>query len=277
MQRAKLIRAAALAVVAGGGLFLLNYLAPLQWPTVAVYFGLGLALLGLAGAVVPRAWSGLARRSNGLAVTAGGAALIATGLLWPAPAHATAAPTTRLDAFLPEYHFVERHEVRVHAAPDRVLAALRQMTFGDIGVMRALGRIRAAAMGDRVPEGDGGMAARRVIETMSNGRTGFFPLDLGERELVFGMAGQPWNNLAKRLTPAEFQAWAPPGNVKIAFNFAVEDAGGGWSRMVTETRVLATDDAARDKMAKYWRLIYPGSGMIRRSMLNAVRARAEAM
>jgi hypothetical protein len=28
-------------------------------------------------------------------------------------------------------------------------------------------------------------------------------------------------------------------------------------------------------MAKYWTLIYPGSGMVRRSLLEAVRVRAE--
>jgi hypothetical protein len=101
-------------------------------------------------------------------------------------------------------------------------------------------------------------------------------MNLGERELVFGMAGQPWANRAVRLKPEEFRAWMPQGNAKIAFNFAVEDAGGGWSRMWTETRVQATDAAARGIMAKYWRLIYPGSGMIRRSMLDAIRRRASA-
>jgi hypothetical protein len=120
------------------------------------------------------------------------------------------------------------------------------------------------------------LAGVSVIQMMSKGRTGFFPLDLGERELVFGMAGQPWTNGAVRLKPEEFRSWMPPGNVKIAFNFAVEDAGGGWSRIWTETRVQATDAAARTTMAKYWRLIYPGSGMIRRSMLDAIRRRALA-
>jgi hypothetical protein len=111
---------------------------------------------------------------------------------------------------------------------------------------------------------------------LSNPRSGFFPLATTDRELVFGMAGQPWNNRAVHLTPDEFKQWAAPESVKIAFNFRIEDAGERDCRVVTETRVLAVDDAARVKMAKYWRLIYPGSGMIRRGMLNAVRVRAES-
>jgi len=63
--------------------------------------------------------------------------------------------------------------------------------------------------------------------------------------------------------------------VKIAANFRIEDAGDGRSRVITETRVAANDDFARVKMARYWALIYPGSGMIRRSLLQVIRDRAE--
>src|SRR5262245_32557245 len=59
-------------------------------------------------------------------------------------------------------------------------------------------------------------------------------------------------------------------------NFYVEDAGGGVSRLVTETRVHATDAAARRRFAAYWRMIYPGSALLRVTWLRAIRARAEA-
>jgi hypothetical protein len=59
-------------------------------------------------------------------------------------------------------------------------------------------------------------------------------------------------------------------------NFLVEEEGDGWCRLSTETRVLATDDTARRRFAVYWRLIYPGSSLIRRMWLAAVKRRAEA-
>ena len=62
---------------------------------------------------------------------------------------------------------------------------------------------------------------------------------------------------------------------KVAFNLRVTDVGGGWSRVTTETRVLATDAAAQRKFALYWRLIHPGSAFIRRSLLDAIKRRAE--
>jgi hypothetical protein len=61
----------------------------------------------------------------------------------------------------------------------------------------------------------------------------------------------------------------------MAFDFNVEDAGGGWSTLSTETRVLATDDATRRGMGRYWRLIVPGSGLLRRQWLDGIKRRAE--
>jgi hypothetical protein len=146
MNRARLIRAALFALFAVGGLVLLNYLAPLEWPTVSVYFGIAILALGLAGCVLPLKWTALARRAHGIGVATIGGGLLLAGLYWPASAIGTPKPVTRLDAFLPEYHFHEFHEMRVQAPPDRVRAALGQITFGDIGAMKILGKIRNAAM-----------------------------------------------------------------------------------------------------------------------------------
>jgi hypothetical protein len=47
--------------------------------------------------------------------------------------------------------------------------------------------------------------------------------------------------------------------------FHVEDAGAGSSRLITQTRVAATDVGAERAFARYWRVIY-----------RAIKARAEA-
>ena len=59
-------------------------------------------------------------------------------------------------------------------------------------------------------------------------------------------------------------------------NFLVEDEGGGWTRVTTQTRVFATDLAATRRFATYWRVIYPGSALIRRMWLRAIKRRAES-
>jgi hypothetical protein len=42
-----------------------------------------------------------------------------------------------------------------------------------------------------------------------------------------------------------------------------------------ETRIHATDPASPRRFARYWRMIRPGSGLIRRSWLHAAKGRAE--
>jgi hypothetical protein len=47
--------------------------------------------------------------------------------------------------------------------------------------------------------------------------------------------------------------------------------------LTTETRILASDPATRRKFARYWRVIFPGSALIRRMWLRAIKRRAEGL
>ncbi len=78
-------------------------------------------------------------------------------------------------------------------------------------------------------------------------------------------------------TLQEFADDREQGGVKFAYNFVVEDAGGGWSTIRAETRVVALDDLTRRGMGRYWRLIVPGSGLLRLQWLEGVKRRAESM
>ena len=278
MSRPQILRAALVAVVAAGGLALMGSFGALQWPSVLAYSGLVVAPFGLLAALAPPRWLGFSRRWHGplVGILAGGA-LFSAGWLWPVGSFTTPSPATRLDAFMPAYNFHERHEITIQAPPERVREALDRVSFADIGVIRTLGAIRAIAMGHvrAARQARGASPAMPMIETIESPRSGFFPLDDAPREFVFGMAGQPWNNVGVRLTPEAFRSWAAPDSVKIAANFLIEDAGNGRSRVITETRIAASDRSARGRMARYWALIYPGSGMIRRSLLRAIRERAE--
>ena len=131
---------------------------------------------------------------------------------------------------------------------------------------------RAAAL--RAPfQNAGDLQDQRVLDAFSE--SGYL-VDGSEREIaIFGA----WNVRARRRpdvrTLQEFADYGEPGAVKRAFDFRVEDAGGGWSTLSTETRVLATDDATRRGMGRYWRLIVPGSGLLRRQWLEGIKKRAE--
>jgi hypothetical protein len=60
----------------------------------------------------------------------------------------------------------------------------------------------------------------------------------------------------------------------VALNFRIEPAAAGVV-LRTETRVYATDATIRRMFTPYWRTIYPGSALIRRSWLRAIKTRAE--
>jgi hypothetical protein len=57
-------------------------------------------------------------------------------------------------------------------------------------------------------------------------------------------------------------------------NFMVRPVGPNRSILTTETRVFANTPSARRAFGIYWRLIYPGSALIRRTWLRAIRKRA---
>jgi len=238
----------------------------LELAAVALVYAGGLtALVGFFCLVKPLRVIGVRRRRTGALILGAGLAGAGLGFALPAPLVRVEGARTRLDAVMPAYHFHEVHEVRVHATPARILAAVRAVTAGEIRLFRTLTWMRSPRLGGGGRESILNAPAEQPILDVAL-RSGFVALgDEPGREIVFGTA--------LRLGPARS---GPPGLAKTAMNFLVEDEGDGWCRLGTETRVFGTDDGARRRFAVYWRVIYPGSALIRRMWLQAVKRRAEA-
>jgi hypothetical protein len=186
---------------------------------------------------------------------------------------------TVLDRLVPTFQAAERHSATIAASADQVWAALTQVTVGELRMFRLL-------MGLRVLPGRllGRPRARFDAEESLLGwavRFGF--TILGEevrRELVVGAIGQPWRLVGGRGMAVaggdDFAAFDQAGYAKMAANFQlVPDAGGRVVQLTTETRVACTDAASARRFARYWWLIGPASGAIRRSWLAAIKRRAE--
>jgi hypothetical protein len=183
-----------------------------------------------------------------------------------------------LDDALPQYDFHETHATWVAAPPERALAAAEEVTLAEIPVARALLALRALpALVSRKRAAP--LSVERPIRELLESN-GF--VRLGEepgREVVYGVAGAFWRPVGNRPIAlgdaAAFAAFVDPGNAKAALAFRVEAENGG-ARLTTETRVAATDAAAHRSFGRYWRVIRPGSGLIRRAWLGAAQRRAEA-
>ena len=74
----------------------------------------------------------------------------------------------------------------------------------------------------------------------------------------------------------EFKAPHQGEFVKIVMNFRIEEMDATHCPLTTETRVYAAGPQVVRGFAAYWRMIYPGSALIRRMWLRAIKLRAEA-
>ncbi|MFO0970648.1 MAG: hypothetical protein U0793_34345 [Gemmataceae bacterium] len=171
-----------------------------------------------------------------------------------------------IDDYLPRFDVYERHSILIEAAADEIYAALRTTDFGASGLVRLLLRMRA--LGRRAP-------TRVQLADFEKG--GFAILDEQPgRELLIGLAGTFWSLKPhlRRIDARSFRETPPAGTARAAWNFSIEPEAGGRHRLTTETRVECADTGARWRFRPYWLLVRPGSGLIRRAMLRAIRAEA---
>lgn len=184
-------------------------------------------------------------------------------------------PTTRLiEQFMPQADYRERHETIVRAPADVVFDVAQHFDLQSIPLVRAIFWLRAVVLGAQRPAA-GLFASGLVAETKQLG-WGELALDPG-RELVMGATAQPWKaDVTFTAVPADrFLDFAEPDLVKIVWTLEAESLGPALTRFRTETRVLATDAAARQKFRRYWRIFGIGIVMIRWLLLPALRREAE--
>lgn len=175
-----------------------------------------------------------------------------------------------IEELLPNPDIRMRHRRVIPAPPPTIYAALRTADLTGSPVVRLLFAIRTL----RFPKGP--LTLDRVTQTG-------FKL-VGERpgeEIVLGVVGKFWKPSGER-RPADweqFRLGAPAGEVLVAWNFAVARGEGGRGKgegavLTTETRIKCGDPATLRTFRRYWRIVHPGSGLIRRAMLAAVAREA---
>ena len=177
-----------------------------------------------------------------------------------------------LDRFMPSPDVRERHEGLIHAPAEIVFDVALHFDLQAIPVVRAIFWLRGKLMGAKATTR---VARGLVAETMA---LGWGVLSHRQRrEIVMGAVTRPWEADVKfRAVPAEqFREFAEPALVKIAWTLEAEPVGQALTRFASETRAVATDDAARTRFLRYWRWARFGIVAIQWMMLPAVRREAE--
>ena len=174
-----------------------------------------------------------------------------------------------LDDHMPAWDVREHHSIDVAAPAERTLAAALAVTRGEVRSIGVLMGIRSLGLRRR------GRLDAPLIDGFT--RMGFGALGEAEDEVAFGGVGRFWTPSGglRRVAPEDFAGFGEPGYAKAGFNFVVAPGRDGGCVLSTETRVVATDAHARRRFRAYWTVIRPGSGLIRRNWLRAIRARAE--
>jgi hypothetical protein len=196
-----------------------------------------------------------------------------------------------LDELMPKYDVIERHRTLVAAGPDAVYAALRGADLAGAPLTKLLLAIRAMpsaliallrSPGGALVELRGSRKRLaqppRALRLADFERVGFHVVaERVSEELVIGLLGKFWTArgaLCATLSVEDFHKGPPNGYALAGWNFTVAARADGLTELATETRVWCAEDA-RVKFRAYWLLVRPGSGLIRRSMLRAIRREAE--
>jgi hypothetical protein len=174
-------------------------------------------------------------------------------LLWPVTARSVARPVSKLDGFAPVWEFGEFHQIRIAATPERIWAGVLALPAEDIWMFRTLTWLRR--FGRPGPESILNAPEKQPILEVAL-KSGFRKLAQTPDELV----------IATRVA----------AGAMAYMNFRIASSNGSGCLLTTETRVHGETDSARRAFGVYWRLIYPGSSLIRYSWLAAIKRRAES-
>ena len=252
---------------------------------IVVYLGLITMFVGGVSVLRPLRFMAIDSRWQALAVMAAGLVVVVIGASLPAKEIRVAVPRTQLDQSVPAWQFNEFHSVRIAAPKEKVYTALKQVTADEILFFHTLIWLRR--MGRPGPESILNPPPNMPLLEIATKTTFIVLAEEPGHEIVFGtLVGAPrgWRPQGER-TPDAFKALLAsqqPGFAVAAMNFRLEDceahatrSNGPCTLLTTETRIYATDASSRRAFARYWRVIYPGSSLIRRMWLRAVKKRAE--
>lgn len=184
-----------------------------------------------------------------------------------------------IDTYMPDYQFNEVHTTRVHAPLATVFRAIQEVKASQITLLGLLFGVRTLPGRLLGRAGPRRSLDRPMLEIAQ--RSNFIMLDTSpDKEIVLGTIGQFWRLTGqtniKLNTAAEFLAFQQPGFAKSVMNFFLEPQAGG-VHIRTETRVHPLDPATQRVFGRYWRIIYPGSALLRVTWLRAIKQQAEKM
>lgn len=180
-----------------------------------------------------------------------------------------------IDDWMPTWQFAEVHHIESHASPAALLDAAAAYDPGEDPWIRGALALRgspgrlAAALG----------LSSAPAERPRFGKADFLPLGrLGDEALAYGLVGRFWEpgyGLVPQADAEAFRAFNTPGVAKLLLAFEARPDGDA-TRITTLSRLICADAATRQRVAVYWALIRPVTGLIRQRLLGQIKQLAES-
>lgn len=243
--------------------------------SLVLYAGVAAAFLGALSLIRPLRFLGVHTRKMGAVVLVAGLLVAAAAAAFPVSEKRVGRRSMLLDDAMPVWQFAERHSIEVDAPPERVFDAIHAVTADEIFLFRTLIGIRR--LGRPGPESILNAPERQPLLDVATRTTFVLLAEVPPREVVVGtvVVAPRQARATGRLTPDLFYKKLQPGIALATMNFLVTPLSAHRSVVATETRVFANTQATARRFAIYWRVIHPGSDIIRRMWLQAIRRRAE--
>lgn len=183
---------------------------------------------------------------------------------------------------MPACDVAARYATTIRAPAPLVYAVLLDTDFSGLTLVRGLMLLRSIpallvspAQTWRRIRANAAQPALR-LKTVLNNEFALLDEQVGD-EIVMGLTGRFWSPTGGLVPtdPATFHTLPPHGMARAAWNFGVTSLDSTSSELSTETRVRCSDPATTRTFLRYWRLVSPGSGLIRWAILRRVKREAE--
>jgi hypothetical protein len=168
--------------------------------------------------------------------------------------------------YLPVYHYAERHTILIHKLPHEIYPLVDQLDFHESRLIRFLFALRGLPS---IMVRKEGLIRNRFVELER----------VTNEEIIIGLIGQFWRpsgNLQK-FEPHQFAGFQTNGFSKGTWNFKIIPQPDGTSEVETETRIYCLGENTKKKFSRYWLIIRPLSGIIRREILRLIKKKAEML
>jgi hypothetical protein len=261
-------------------MFRLMHYAHFYAPSYFFWIGAILLITGLVSLVHPMAFLFITNRIIAGCVVLGGLLISVSSLFCSVKLELSPTSEQRLDGLMPAYSFNEFHEVRINASPEKIKQVLQATGVKDIPAAHLLMKIRGIA-NEEVDLSDRASNNRVGSDTVSTPDFNFFVVAANEWITVMILKSVIITKNANKPAPPEistleqFQSFNEPGYVKVAVNFRFISTDTKGTLLTTETRVNGINKHDSYVFGRYWRVIYPGSAIIRRVWLDTIKKKAE--